>query len=131
MAKETPKTLEEEQAEKKGYGGTSAKDIKNAILAIQDQKSKSSKLAADLGADLKKYEDKGGNKKAAKVAASILSMDITNSYDFWYHLEAILDVHGFFEQLDMFAQNRQNQLNSDSVAAASKAPKTGAEPAIN
>lgn len=120
MAKENPLPVDAEKAEKKGYGGSSAKDIKTVIEAIQAHKSKSSKLSADLGNDLKKYEDKGGNKKAAKVASVILSMDITNAYDFWYHLEAILDVHGFFDQLDMFAQERQNTLNADSAAAADK-----------
>lgn len=124
------KTLDEEKAEKKGYGGVSAKDITDMAQRTKGIKEKMSKLAADLGADFTKFEEKGGNKKALKAATMIANMEIENSADFMYHLEAYLDVLGFYDQRDLFEQERENRLKADSVAAASK-PTKAAQPSVN
>lgn len=127
MAKEPAKTMDEESAEKKGFGGVSGKEIKEMAGRIKSIKEKTSKLGADLGADLTKFEEKGGHKKALKVAQQINDMEIENAVTFFNSLEAYLDVLGFFEQKDMFEQTRQQQLNAETVAQAS-APAKGTAP---
>lgn len=126
--KNSPLTLVEENEEKQKFAGMLKADLEAAASAIRTQKSKSAVLSGDLSAKLENFENKKGNKKAVKLATWLADSEPAVAADFLRCLEGYCQGLGVFDQIDMFDQERDNQLKLESVAIASK-PAEGAEPA--
>jgi hypothetical protein len=127
--KERPLDLEEEKAERAKYGGMTKAQIEAARSAIETQKAKAATASGDLSAKLELFEKGGGHKKGMKWAAALASMEPAEAADLWRAVEGYARALGVFDQIDMFEQEKQTQLNAESIAIASQGdPQVGAEP---
>ena len=100
MAK-TPKTLDEENAEKL-YGGITKTDLDTAAKKIGELNADKSEILGDLSAAYDAFDKKGGHKQAFKVAMKISEMEEGKAQDFFRALMSYMDAFGCFSQLDLF-----------------------------
>lgn len=125
--KNAPLTLDEENEEKAKFGGMLKEQILAAASAIATQKEKAAQIAGDLSGKLTVFEKAGGNKWAVKTAKRLSNLEPAEFADDWRCLVGYLEAMGAFAQLDMIDQIRERDLNSDTIAVASK-PSFAAEP---
>lgn len=125
--KNSPLSVDEEKEQKAKYNGMLKADIESAASAIRTQKQKASTLSGDLSAKMDTFEGKGGHKKMLKWATSLSDLEPAEAQDAWRALTAYAAALGVFDQIDMFDQQRENELNAESVTIASQ-PQQGAEP---
>lgn len=118
--KERPLDLEEEKAEKAKYGGMTKAQIEAARSAIETQKAKAATASGDLSAKLEVFEKAGGHKKAMKWAAVLADMESADQADLWRALVGYATALGVFDQIDMFDQQKEKELNAESIAIASQ-----------
>jgi hypothetical protein len=128
--KPRPLDLEEEKAEKAKFGGMTKAQIEAARSAIETQKAKAAQVSGDLSAKLEIFEKAGGHKKAMKWAAMLAGMEPAEAADLWRALVGYSTALGVFDQIDMFDQQQEKELNAESIAIASSQgqPEVGAEP---
>ncbi len=94
--------MAKEESENTMYGGLSTKEIKQRRSHMDAIDAKMSTLKGDMGAEVKKLEDAGGNKAAFKLSRKIGNMEIEKARDFWTALEGYMDAMGIFKQLELF-----------------------------
>jgi len=138
--KDTPLTLDEENAEKAKFAGILRKDIIRADTAIGKQQAESAEISGDLSAALGLFEKQGGRKDSIKFVSKCLRMEPADFADYWRAIAGYGLAMGLFgedgkpAQMDMLEQQDEQEKNGDSIAAASKPapatakPQTGAEP---
>ena len=128
MSKKLPLDVDDEKTERARFAGMTKAEIEVAASAIGTHREKSAQLSGDLSAKMDNFEKKGGLKKAMKLAKTVANMEPAQQKDFIRCFLAYCDALGVNEQIEMFEQNQKNTLNDASIAAASSAPKMGAEP---
>ena len=116
---EIPLNLDEESVEKSRFAGMLKRDIEAAASAVAAHKAKSAELSGDLSAKLENFVNKGGHKSALKAAEKIAGMEAAEAQDWMRSFQAYCDALGVNDQIDMFEQEHQNNLNMSTIAAAS------------
>ena len=132
MAKKVPLDLADEQAEREKFAGLTKDEIETAASAIRTQKQKASEASGSLSGKLDVFEKAGGHKSALKAAEKIAAMEPAECADWMRAFNAYFDALGGNDQLDMFVQASEQDLNAASIDQASKAaaPQVGAEPTV-
>lgn len=138
--KNTPLDLEDEQKERAKYAGMLKEEIEFAASAVRTQQTKSAQIAGDLSGKLEIFEKKTGHKSALKTAVMVCNKEDADIADWMRSFLAYVDALGGNAQIDMFEQQKEQELNADSVEIASKSatvaasanpPSNGAEPTVN
>lgn len=83
-------------------GGMSQTKLERYAGSYETIKAKMDQLRGDLGAEVKSFEEDGGNKAAFKLALKLKSMESAKAQDFWRSLETYMDMLGIFDQHDLF-----------------------------
>lgn len=83
-------------------GGISPVKLEKYSKSYETIKAKLDQLRGDLGAEIKSFEEDGGNKAAFKLALKLKSMESAKAQDFWRSLESYMDMLGIFDQHDLF-----------------------------
>lgn len=131
-ANKVPLDLAEEDTERTKYSGLTKNEIETAASAIRTQQSKSSELSGTLSGVLGVFEKQGGHKAALKAASRVTSMEPAECADFMRSFMAYFDALGGNDQVDMFDQASEADMNKENIAIVSKPaePEMGQE-AVN
>lgn len=84
-----------------GDGSVPREKVAAALKAYGDQKEEMDSVRGEMGAEMKAFEDAGGDKKALKLAHQLGKKDKGEAQAFLRALEFYADVAGVFEQTDI------------------------------